>query len=226
MSIPRCTVCIPAAGSGSRMQMDEPKQYLPLLDIPILIHSVRAFHRLDTCDRVIVATDDAARMQSLLQKYSLEKKIEIVEGGTTRAESVWNCLQRVDDEALVLIHDAARPCVTREEIESVVHAVAQYGAAVLAFPARDTIKRAEGNFVKETVDRSTIFLAQTPQGATATLFKKAFQFVREHALAITDDVQALEAIGVSVRIVEGKTTNIKVTTQDDLWIAGEILKRR
>ena len=208
------------------MQMDEPKQYLPLLDIPILIHSVRAFHRLDTCDRVIVATDDAARMQSLLQKYSLEKKIEIVEGGTTRAESVWNCLQRVDDEALVLIHDAARPCVTREEIESVVYAVAQYGAAVLAFPARDTIKRAEENFVKETVDRSTIFLAQTPQGVTATLFKKAFQFVREHALAITDDVQALEAIGVSVRIVEGKTTNIKVTTQDDLWIAGEILKRR
>lgn len=220
-------VCIPAAGVGSRMQTAKPKQYLPLLNLPIIIHTLRIFDSMPECEHIIIASDDADRLRRIIYKHPLKSTPHIVEGGGTRQQSVMNCLDAIEGNPITLIHDAARPCVTHAEIRSVVHAVAEKGAALLALPARDTMKHADpSGKIIETLDRTKIFLAQTPQGAYASVFRSAYQGALKSGISLTDDVQALERGGIPVYVVEGKSTNIKITTEDELMLAEVILQRR
>lgn len=227
MISPQFTVCIPAAGSGSRMHTNEPKQYLFLHNVPLIVHTVRIFDSISECEQIIIAADKVAAMYDVVKPDSFQKNIIIVSGGATRQQSVMNCLKKIRTDTIVLIHDAARPCVTEEEIRDVVEAIKKDGAAVLAIPAHDTVKKVnKKKMVTRTIPRQEIYLAQTPQGAYSTVLKNAYQESLEAGVEFTDDVQVLERKGIPIRVVEGKPTNIKITTKEDIIIAEAILKRR
>lgn len=220
-------VCIPAAGEGKRMHAPEPKQFLELLGIPILMHTLRIFDSMPECEKIIIATNDETKILDLKKKYQSKKDIFCVKGGGTRQQSVMNCLEDIQSDSIVLVHDAVRPCVTHEEIREVVRAIHMYGAALLAAPARDTIKRIDQSMmIAETIPRQKIFLAQTPQGSKAHILKRAYQVSLEKNISVTDDVQVLEQQGIPVKVVAGKVTNIKITDPDDLIIAEAILRNR
>jgi 2-C-methyl-D-erythritol 4-phosphate cytidylyltransferase len=226
MSSPPFVVCIPAAGSGSRMDSGIPKQYLPLAGKPVLAHTLSMFDGMESCETIIIATDDKRRLDHLLAEYPLRKDCFIVQGGDVRQKSVANMLAMcTDDEAIVLIHDAARPCILPELILAVVHAVEESGAALLALPVRDTVKATDGRYVTQTLDRNTIRLAQTPQGARAGIFRNAFAEADRDGFTGTDDVALLERLGIPVRVVDGLPSNLKITTPADLFLAEQILLR-
>ena len=166
MSAPPFIVCIPAAGFGSRMKRDIPKQYISIAGKPVLMHTLAVFDGIASCERIIIATDDRQRLDGILAHFPLQKETIIVQGGEVRQKSVMNMLAVCpDDEMIVLIHDAARPCVTTGQVLAVAQAVEESGAALLALPARDTVKVSDGHHVQKTLDRKNIWLAQTPQGA-------------------------------------------------------------
>ena len=137
---------------------------------------------------------------------------------------VRNMLDHCPDDSLVLIHDAARPCVSPGQIKDVARAVDRYGAALLALPARDTIKTVRDGLVRSTLDRSSVWLAQTPQGGRIELLRRAFEQAGRDELVGTDDAALLEHIGVEIAVVEGSFRNIKITTEEDLPIAEAILR--
>ncbi|MCB2204937.1 2-C-methyl-D-erythritol 4-phosphate cytidylyltransferase [bacterium] len=218
------TVCIPAAGSGTRMNSATPKQYLPLAGREVLLRTLDVFEKMDSCERIVIATDDRAALDALLGREHWSTPITIVEGGSLRQYSVANALEAVpESEAVVLVHDAARPCVRPSDVEAVADAVAEHGAALLAVPARDTLKEVRGGLVQKTLDRSVIWQAQTPQGARARLFRDAFGNVksRQH---VTDDVSLLEALGIPVHVVQGSHGNIKITAPEDIPLAEAMLR--
>lgn len=221
------TVCIPAAGSGTRMNSAIPKQYLRLLGTPVLLHVLTLFARMDTCDRIIVATDDDTRLRELLAEGQLETAVDIVPGGARRQDSVAQAITAVsDDDAIVLVHDAARPCVEQRHVQDTADTAARHGVAVLAVPARDTLKEVHDGRIMRTLDRSVIWQAQTPQAARAAVFREAFRHADKTGITATDDVALIEALGQPVHVVEGSHDNIKITQPGDLDIAAAILRRQ
>jgi 2-C-methyl-D-erythritol 4-phosphate cytidylyltransferase len=223
----RFTVCIPAAGSGTRMKSDEPKQYLTIAGAPVLLHTLAVFDAIDECRRIVIATDDREKIRSVLSQCEWRVDIDIVLGGERRQDSVEKALSAVEkDKEIVLVHDAARPCVKRSHIAGVVEAVARHDAAVLAIPARDTLKHVENGVIIETVDRALIWQAQTPQGARAGIFREAFTAATRDGFEATDDMSLLERIGVQVHVVSGSASNLKITEPEDLLLAEAILTER
>jgi 2-C-methyl-D-erythritol 4-phosphate cytidylyltransferase len=141
-----------------------------------------------------------------------------------RQDSVANALAAVEEaDSVVLVHDAARPCVRAVDVQAVAEAVAEYGAALLAVPARDTLKEVRGGLVQGTIDRSVVWQAQTPQGARAALFRRAFAQVRARR-QVTDDVALIEALGEAVHVVQGSAGNLKITAPEDIPLAEAILR--
>ncbi|MBR9978443.1 MAG: 2-C-methyl-D-erythritol 4-phosphate cytidylyltransferase [Bacteroidetes bacterium] len=217
-------VCIPAAGCGRRMGGSSPKQYLPLRGRTVLERTLDVFDLMEKCRAVFLAVDDVQYAQSLIDATAWSMPIHIVSGGVRRQDSVARALERCDDNhAIVLVHDAARPCVTPAQVSAVVEAVCVHGAALLALPARDTMKRVHAGVVRETLDRSIIWHAQTPQAAHAGLLRLAFAEAQRRGIEATDDVSLLEAMDVPVHVVEGSPENIKITTPEDLSVAEAIL---
>ena len=217
------TVCIPAAGAGTRMGGATPKQYLHVLGREVLLHTLDRFDAMSGCEHIIIATDDRGRVDALLGTKEWRTPIICVAGGAQRQDSVANAIAAVqDDDAIVIIHDAARPCVRPEHVQAVADAVAARGAAVLAIPARDTLKQVADARVQHTIDRSVVWQAQTPQGAKARTFRQVFSGM-DAAQPVTDDVSLLEAAGIPVHVVEGAFSNIKITTEEDLLIAEALL---
>lgn len=209
------------------MKSDAPKQYLHVAGAPVLHHTLAAFDAIDECRRIIIATDDREKIRTVLEHRSWRADIDIVLGGERRQDSVEKALSAVEkDREIVLVHDAARPCVKRGHIAGVVDAVARYGAAVLAIPVRDTLKRVEAGVICETVDRTMLWQAQTPQGARAGVFREAFAAATRDGFAATDDVSLLERIGVQVHLVPGAASNLKITEAEDLLLAEAILLER
>ncbi len=219
------SVLIPAAGSGTRLGADRPKQYLPLLGTPVLLHTLAVFDAIEDCASVIIASDDPSTVHALLATRGWRVPVQVVPGGKRRQDSVANALAALpDDDSIVLIHDAARPCVEAEHVRAVVEAVRCHGAALLAIPARDTIKHVEDDVVRNTVPRSALWLAQTPQGATAARLREAFAHALAQDIEATDDVELLERIGVPVHVVRGSAGNLKITEALDLVLAEAILR--
>jgi 2-C-methyl-D-erythritol 4-phosphate cytidylyltransferase len=209
------------------MKSDEPKQYLTIAGAPVLLHTLAAFNAIDECRRIVIATDDREKIRSVLGQREWRVDIDIVLGGERRQDSVEKALSAVEkDREIVLVHDAARPCVKRSHIASVVEAVARQGAAVLAIPARDTLKRVEDGVIVETEDRTLIWQAQTPQGARAGVFREAFAAATRDGFEATDDMSLLERIGVPVHVVLGSASNLKITEPEDLLLAAAILTDR
>jgi 2-C-methyl-D-erythritol 4-phosphate cytidylyltransferase len=153
--------------------------------------------------------------------------VQIADGGAERFDSVANALAVVKPEAdLVAIHDAARPCLTEELVDSVFAKAEKTGAAILAIPVTDTMKRVDSQLVKETVSRQGLWLAQTPQVFRREWLTAAYANRNKADKSITDDAQLIEAAGHPVAVVEGSTSNVKITGKADIYLAEAVLKSR
>ncbi len=228
--MPRFAVILPAAGKSSRFRDREKKPFVNLDGRAVWLRCAELFvTRDDVCQCVIVvAPEDQETFRRRYQANMAFMNVQIADGGKERFDSVANALAKLKDEAdFVAIHDAARPCVTAEMIDSVFTSAVKTGAAMLAVPVTDTIKRADDKGrVTETVSRLGLWLAQTPQVFRRDWLIEAYSKRAQLGRDITDDAQLIEAIGHPVYLVQGSTTNVKITTREDLTLAEAVLKAR
>ncbi len=219
-------VIIVAAGNSSRMQGIN-KQFLMLCGKPLLVRTIKKFEDSPYISRIIVVTreEDINAVQRLSEEYSLSKVTDIVRGGADRQTSVVCGINRLSgDEERVLIHDGARPFVNEEMIENCVEALYRNDAVLCALKIVDTVKLAdEEGTVTGTLDRSKLYLAQTPQGVRVSLYKNALQ-VAEDTSKFTDDASVMENAGYTVRVIDGDRCNIKITTPKDIELAEMFIK--
>ncbi len=219
---------VPAAGSGARMGADCPKQYLELQGVAILQHTLDALLALPLLDTVMVALAAGdQRWQTL--PAARDQRVETTPGGAERADSVLACLAALEGRASaadwVLVHDAARPCISQAELEHLVQALRDDPVGgLLALPVSETVKRADDQQrVSATVARDGLWLAQTPQMFRYGMLRSALESAAEQGLTVTDEASALEQAGHAPRLVAGAATNIKVTRPADLPVAERFL---
>ncbi len=224
---------VPAAGGGARMGAEVPKQYLPLLGRPLIWHTLAALCAVPALARVFVVLSPDDAQWDRFDWSAFDGRVEILRcGGATRADSVANGLRavrgRVGGDDWMLVHDAARACLTRAHVEALVREVGDDAVGgILAVPVADTLKRAEGAAVADariesTVPRERLWQAQTPQMFRHALLLDAL----ERAPAVTDEASAIEALGLHPRLVAADATNLKVTYPLDLHLAEIILTDR
>lgn len=219
---------IAAAGTGSRMASDRPKQFLQLAGTPIIFHTLKPFELCDSIHEVIVVlpAEEAAEFLAQAGKRGLRKLARVVPGGATRAESVKRGLQviRSATAEIVAVHDGVRPFVTVEEIENTIDAARRDGAAILATPVTNTIKLVEGEEIVKTLNRRSLREALTPQCFRYELLRRAYDQIDVNDPLLTDESALVERLGQAVTVVEGSTRNIKITTPLDLLLAEAFLK--
>ncbi len=222
------TAIIVAAGSGTRFGSQTPKQFLEILGKPLIIHTLFAFENCPQIDEIILvlSSNETANFLKIVGKYNLKKLVKIVSGGKSRAESVlkgFNAIRSTNAE-IVVVHDGARPCVTSTEISQTIEKAQDTGAACLVASVTDTIKEVADGKIIRTIDRNKLRRALTPQAFRYDILKRALNENDIGEIA-TDECFLVEKLGITVSIVEGKSTNIKVTTHEDLFIAEQILKK-
>ncbi len=225
---------LPAAGLGTRMAGPQPKQFLILSGLPILIHSLRAFAAVQRVTAIYVAVrkPEMERVQAQIAEYGFAGRVQVVEGGDNRQESVSHALAALpaQPDDIVLVHDAVRPLIDAATINRTIDAVAEYGAAIVGLPAVDTIKQVErtahGALVTATIPREYIVLAQTPQGFRFGLLQKAFAEATADGFVGTDEASVIERAGLPVAVVHGSQVNLKITQPGDLELAEFYLRQR
>ena len=221
---------IPAAGSGRRMGSQRNKLLLTLLGKPLLSWTLAAAEasRHISWIGIMGQPDDFPAFKAILSDLSLVMPVELIKGGATRQESVYNGLQALPPSAdRVLIHDGARCLATPELFDRSAEALLSCPGLIVAVPVKDTIKVVdERRIVRDTPDRSNLWAAQTPQGFEVKLLKQCHQQERQKSWEVTDDAALFEKCGLPVQIVEGEETNLKVTTPVDLALAEFILRQR
>ncbi len=237
-------VIVPAAGLGTRMgspsstkarKKAPSKQFKELGGVPILLHTLRKFVASPEVHEIIVALrkDEIAGFRTQLEKQYpeiLNKRLQLVEGGEHRQDSVASALAAIAAEAddIVLVHDGVRPFVTPEIIAEVIATAQKHGAAIAGMPAVDTIKQvdrtAEGAVIKATIPRASIVMAQTPQGFRYSILKKTFEEAAADGFVGTDESSLIERSGHPVAVVMGSPRNLKITTPGDLELAEFYLK--
>jgi 2-C-methyl-D-erythritol 4-phosphate cytidylyltransferase len=225
---------LPAAGLGTRMAGPQPKQFLILDGIPILIHSLRAFSAVKRVTAIYVAVrkTEMERVQAQIAEYGFADRVRVVEGGENRQESVSHALAALpaQPDDIVLVHDAVRPLIDAATIDRTIDAVAEHGAAIVGLPAIDTIKQVErtahGALVTSTIPREYVVLAQTPQGFRFGLLQKVFAEAAADGFVGTDEASVVERAGLSVAVVHGSQVNLKITQPGDLELAEFYLRQR
>ncbi|MBI3252283.1 MAG: 2-C-methyl-D-erythritol 4-phosphate cytidylyltransferase [Candidatus Omnitrophica bacterium] len=217
----KVALIVPAAGRGRRLGSKKPKPFVPVLGRPLLAHTLERLSRSFSFSEMIVAVD-AARLKNaarLAKRFRLSRKIKFVSGGRTRARSVQNALLAVSEKSdWVLVHDAARPLVSRRLVRRLLSAAKETGAAIAALPATATVKQSDvrRRRIVKTLDRDVIFLAQTPQVFRKNLLAARARSWGKAGGGFTDEARLFEGSAVRVRIVEGDPRNIKVTTKEDM----------
>ena len=222
---------VPAAGCGTRMGNETPKQFLQLGGVPLLVHVLRGFESSRTiAEIVVVVPRDAVTycQEELLPRFAFSKISTVTAGGARRQDSVWNGVQAVDGRTtIVVVHDAVRPFVTGTMVEKVVDGARTHGAAIVAIPLHDTVKRAAPDgMIDATLDRQGLWSAQTPQAFAVELLREAHRSSQEDGVEATDDAFLVERVGHRVSIVNGSPDNIKVTRPEDLVMGEAILAAR
>lgn len=220
-------VILPAAGLGTRMAGPQPKQFLALDGVPILIHSLRAFAAVERVTSIYVAVrkTEVERVESQAAEFGFAERVRVVEGGDNRQESVSHALAALPAQAddIVLVHDAVRPLIDAATIDRTIDAVLQFGAAIVGLPAVDTIKQVErtahGALVTSTIPREFVVLAQTPQGFRYGLLQRAFAEAMADGFVGTDEASVVERAGLPVAVVHGSQVNLKITQPGDLELA-------
>ncbi len=212
----------------------QPKQFLILDGVPILIHSLRAFAAVERVTAIYVAVrkPEVERVQAQIAEYGFAGRARVVEGGDNRQESVSHALAALPAEPgdVVLVHDAVRPLIDAATIERTIDAVIEYGAAIVGMPAVDTIKQVErtahGALITSTIPREFVVLAQTPQGFRFGLLKSAFSEAMADGFVGTDEASVVERAGHPVAVVHGSQVNLKITQPGDLELAEFYLRQR
>ena len=216
----------------------QPKQFLILDGLPILIHSLRAFAAVERVQAIYVAVrqPEIERVQAQIAEYAAEYgfagRVKVVEGGDNRQESVSHALAALPASAddVVLVHDAVRPLIDAATIERTIDAVIEHGAAIVGLPAVDTIKQVErtahGALITSTIPRELIVLAQTPQGFRYGLLQSAFAEAQADGFIGTDEASIVERSGHAVAVVHGSAVNLKITQPGDLALAEFYLRQR
>lgn len=230
------TAIVLSAGAGSRMHSQIPKQYMDLCGYPVIYYSLKAFEESEVDEIVLVAGKQDVEFcrQQIVDKYNFSKVRAVVAGGGERCFSVYEGLKAASGSDYVLIHDGARPMLSVASIRLSMETVAVEKACVLAVPAKDTIKVADGDgYSVSTPDRSRLWAVQTPQSFSTDLLEEAYRrfFVArdngQELLTVTDDAMLVEQMtGHKVRLIAGNYTNLKITTPEDLLIAETFLKLR
>src|SRR3989442_4046706 len=227
----RVVAVIPAGGTGTRMGADVPKQFLPLGGVPMLVQSLRASDHAPRVDAVILVVPQEERRRAVtdvIERYDVKKVQKIIAGGETRQQSVYNGLKETDpDVEIVVVHDAVRPFVTEDLIERSIEAARKGGGAVVAIPMKDTPKQAgPDRQIQRTLDRTELWLAQTPQTFRRDLLLEAYEKAAIERLQATDDAALVERFGHKGGIVAGTWGKIKITAPEGLAIARAILSAR
>lgn len=220
-SSPQVIAVLPAAGIGSRMQADCPKQYLTIGHQTILEHAIHALLRHPRITQVIVAISPEDQQFKTLPIAS-DPRVLVTEGGQQRADSVLAGLQLAGNAHWVLVHDAARPCLHPDDLERLLAITAHSKVGgILAAPVRDTMKRAQvgQSIISHTVERQDLWHALTPQLFPLELLKLCLQRALDEGATVTDEASALEHCGYHPLLVAGRADNIKVTRPEDLALA-------
>jgi 2-C-methyl-D-erythritol 4-phosphate cytidylyltransferase len=212
----------------------QPKQFLALAGLPILIHSLRAFASVERVTAIYVAVrkPELERVRAQVAEYDLANRVQVVEGGDNRQQSVSNALAALPAEPddIVLVHDAVRPLIDAATIDRTIDAVQQFGAAIVGLPAVDTIKQVErtahGALITSTIPREFVVLAQTPQGFRYGLLQTAFAEATADGFIGTDEASVVERAGLPVAVVHGSQVNLKITQPGDLELAEFYLRQR
>ena len=217
-----------AAGRGTRLGAETPKQLLPLGERTILQRSFDSVDRHEQIDEIVIALPAAIAWSPPPYLISTRKPVRIVDGGLRRQDSVAKAFAEISKNAeVIVIHDAARPFASADLFSRVIEAAAKGGAATAALQANDTVKEATSapglKVVARTLPRETIYLAQTPQAFSRSVLEDAIAWGRQKIDAVTDEASLAEQAGHSVRLVEGEVGNIKITTPDDLTLSKGLL---
>lgn len=233
MSDDRDILVLLAAGSARRMQSAvDDKTLAPLCGTPVFIHCLRAFSATGLFGRAVITYRDQAqlaRIKALLSSESTGLRVDFVQGGDSRQDSVLAALSACESHrGLVHIHDAARPLITESAIRKVRTKAAETGAAILAGRASDTVKiaKADSAAVAASPDRSLVWTAETPQVFRTSDILRAYRKVNEAGRKVTDDSAALETVGIEVSLVENADVNLKLTRPADFALAEAVLKSR
>lgn len=235
--MPRCIlypmigVIIPAAGKGVRFGSEQPKQYAMLCGIPVIAHTINSALDVPHVSAIVVAVDaeHEEQMHELIGRYINSPLVCVVIGGASRQDSVYAALKHneLDPTSIVLVHDAARPLASRELWDSVVDGASTHGACIPVAPVTDTLKKLNSDgFVAGTVDRSLYGRAQTPQGFSTRLLRRAFEHAYQQGSVGTDCSALVEALGEPVKVVDGDHQNIKITSKSDLYMAESLVQGR
>ena len=222
------TAIIVAGGKGKRMHKRINKLFLLLNKEPIIWHTLNIFQNCKSINKVIlvVRPEDKDKFKAIIKKNNFNKIIKIVDSGLERQDSVYNGIKAVDkasNDDIILIHNAVNPFVDEATINNCISATKKYGAAVVGFPAKDTIKVVEDGFIRQTIDRKLVWQVQTPQAMKYFLAKRAFERAYADKFYGTDDVSLVERIGGSVKVIYCPRENIKITEPYDLAYANKMV---
>ncbi|MGY8767424.1 MAG: 2-C-methyl-D-erythritol 4-phosphate cytidylyltransferase [Pirellulales bacterium] len=220
--MPNYCVILPAAGQSTRFGNEHGKKvFARLLEHPVWVHSAMRFAKRADVTQIllVISPEDRAYVEQEFASQLETLKVDLIDGGAERYDSIANALSQVNDSIdYIAVHDAARPCVSEESIDEVFQAAATHQAAMLAYPVSGTLKRVSDDMtVSETVSRQGIWEAQTPQVFSKELLEQAY--AARQSLAATDDAQLVENLGKPVRIVKGSPWNLKITSPEDLIVA-------
>lgn len=222
---PFCTAIVVGGGSGKRMGGTQNKIFLDLNGMPVLAHTLLVFENCPLIDEIVLVGRKEEHRQCLeiAEQFRISKLVTVVSGGIQRRDSVWNGLQAANSQTkLAAVHDAARPFVSQDALAAVIETAARTKAATLGVRAKDTIKVCDrDNTVVSTPSRENLWLIQTPQVFDYNLICRAHRTI---TTPVTDDCALVEALGVSITVVEGGYTNIKLTTPEDIVYAGALLQ--
>ena len=224
----RTTAIVAAAGLGTRMGAELPKQFLELDGVPVIVFTLRRLAACSEISEFVVATrGDVAAVQDKISKARLGRPARVVQGGHTRQQSVANALAQVGpDTEIVLVHDAVRPFVTPQQVARVIAEARARGAAILGIPAIDTVKEVKRASLPEdvalvsaTIPRERIVLTQTPQAFSYALLNEAFRKAQQDDFTSSDEAALVERLGHDVFVVQGSERNLKITRPADMELA-------
>jgi 2-C-methyl-D-erythritol 4-phosphate cytidylyltransferase len=225
----RIAAIVPAAGLGTRMGAETPKQFLELDGMPLILFTLRRLAASAAITEFFISTraEDIVSLQDTVAKAGLGRPARVVHGGDTRQQSVANALAQVDPTTeIVLVHDAVRPFVTLEQIERVIAEARTRGAAILGIPAIDTVKEVKRAslpqdvaLITSTIPRERIVLAQTPQAFQYELIRDAFRSGQKDGVTASDEAGLVERLGHDVYVVQGSERNLKITRPADMDLA-------
>ena len=225
----RIAAILPAAGLGTRMGAETPKQFLQLDGVPIVILSLRRIASCDLVTDIIISTraDEVTKLEERIRAEKFKQTVRVVKGGDSRQDSVARALEKIpNDTEIVLVHDAVRPFVTREQITRVIEEARNCKAAILGIPAMDTVKEVKRASLPEdvalitaTIPRERIVLAQTPQAFSTALLKEAFARAHADGVNASDEAGLVERLGHNVHVVLGSDRNMKITKPADMDLA-------